>query len=503
MLAQIKASIDKFRQRPAFFIRNTFFSYNDLGQTVSRIRKAIEQHALPSERMIGFLTYDDFETYCSAVAVLFTKFAFVPIDPANPLDRNVSIIEQAQIKTLLSSVNDTNIRTHCESRGIQFITTSELQHSEVTLSLPEVRQSDLAYLLFTSGSTGVPKGVPLSRRNLYEFMNAFIALGYDINENDRVLQMFDLTFDLSLMSYLAPLCRGACVYTVPPGGIKYADIYTLLDEQRITVALMVPSILAHLRPYLDEIRLPDMRYSMFCGEALYADVASDWMKCVPNARVQNVYGPTEATIFCLAYDMSRKGSIKNFNSIVCIGKPMDNMAATVVDESLKPVRRGEKGELCLTGFQLTDGYWRNPEKNREAFFTLLEDGVERRYYRTGDVAFVDGEGDFMFAGRLDHQVKIQGFRVELSEIEHHAREFASTNNVAAVASDGSDAGHVMIHLFVENFPGRVEEIERYLETKVPKYMIPSEIHNITAFPLNVNGKIDRRALLKAVKDRQG
>jgi amino acid adenylation domain-containing protein len=503
MLAQIKGSIEKFQHRDAFFIRNTFFSYNDLAQTISKIRTAIERHASSSERMIGFLTYDDFETYCSAVAILFTKFAFVPIDPANPLDRNVSIIEQAEIRTLLSSVNDEKIRTYCASQGVQFMNTSTLQNSEVNLSLPRLREDDIAYLLFTSGSTGLPKGVPLSRRNLDEFIKAFFALGYEINEHDRVLQMFDLTFDLSLMSYLVPLCRGACVYTVPPGGIKYAGVYTLLEEHRITVALMVPSILAHLRPYLEEIRLDDMRYSMFCGEALYADVALDWMRCVPNARVQNVYGPTEATIFCLTYDMDRRGGTKNCNGIVCIGKPMDNMEAIVVDEKLKPVGRGEKGELCLTGFQLTDGYWKNPEKNREAFFALVEDGIERKYYRTGDIAFVDEEGDFMFGGRLDHQVKIQGFRVELSEIEHHARDFARTSNVAAVASDASDSGHVMIHLFIENFPGKVDDVGRYLETKVPRYMIPSEIHNISMFPLNVNGKIDRRALLKLVKDRQG
>ena len=501
MLDQIQASVEKFPQRNSFFIRNTFFSYRDLGETISKIRRAIEQHASPAEQLIGFLTYDDFETYCSALGMLFTKFGFVPIDPANPLDRNISIIEQAEIRTLLSSVNDADIQAYCAAQGIRFINTSVLPNAPIDLPLPKVVASDLAYLLFTSGSTGIPKGVPLSRQNLYEFMNAFFALGYDLNEQDRVLQMFDMTFDLSLMSYLAPLCRGACVYTVPPGGIKYSDVYTLLDEQRITVALMVPSIIAHLRPYLAEIRLEDMKYSMFCGEALYADVALEWMKCVPNARVQNVYGPTEATIFCLTYDLDRDGAKKTFNGIVCIGKPMENMDAIVVDEDCKPVRAGEKGELCLTGFQLTDGYWKNPGKNREAFFTLHEQGVESRYYRTGDIAFVDEEGDFLFGGRLDHQIKIQGFRVELSEIEHHAREFAKTSNVAAVASDGAGTGNVRIYLFVENYAGAVEEIARYLETKVPKYMLPSAIHSVATFPLNVNGKLDRKALLLTVKER--
>jgi D-alanine--poly(phosphoribitol) ligase subunit 1 len=499
MLREIRDAIEKFQQRPAFFIQNTSFSYADVARTASKIKKAVEQQATSSERMIGFLTYDDFESYCSAVAILFTRFGFVPINPENPIDRNASVIGQAEIRTILSSRRDPKLESHCEQQGIRLIDTSALDGCEIDLAVPNVQGDDIAYLLFTSGSTGVPKGVPLSRQNLYEFMNAFFALGYDMDETDRVLQMFDMTFDLSLMSYLAPLCRGACVYTVPPGGIKYASVYTVLEEQKISVALMVPSIITHLRPYFDEIRLDEMKYSLFCGEALYEDVAREWMNCVPHARVQNVYGPTEATIFCLTYDMSRKGNGKSFNGIVCIGRPMENMGAIVVDESLRPVKAGEKGELCLTGLQLTNGYWKNPERNKEAFFTLDDGGVERRYYRTGDVAFRDTEGDFMFGGRLDQQVKIQGFRVELSEIEHHVREFTGAANVAAVADDSGGVGNIVIHLVVAGNSVDVNAISKYLEMKVPKYMIPAAIHKLDALPLNVNGKTDRKALLRMVK----
>jgi len=371
MLDQIKSSIDKYPSRNSFFIQNKFYSYKELAETVAKIKKAVEKNASSSERMIAFLTFDDFETYCSAVAVLFTKYAFVPVNPDNPIDRNASILEQADIKTVLSSKNDENIKAYCVSKGITFINTSELIPNGTEISLPDITQDDIAYLLFTSGSTGVPKGVPLSRKNLYEFMIAFFALGYDINENDRVLQMFDMTFDLSLMSYFAPLMKGACVYTVPFGGIKYTHVYTLLEEQEITVALMVPSIIAYLRPYFEEIRLEKMRFSLFCGEALYEDIVTEWMNCVPNARVQNVYGPTEATIFCLTYDLNRDTSKnKSMNGIVCIGKPMDNMGSIVVDENMKPVKPGEKGELCLTGFQLTPGYWKNPEKKQRSFLYI-------------------------------------------------------------------------------------------------------------------------------------
>ena len=501
MLDQIKKTIETFPERNSFYINDKFFSYSDLGKAVSKIKTCIEKIVSSEEKLIGFLEYDDFETYASAVSILFTKYAFVPINPENPKERNSSILDQSEIKTVLSSRNDEKILELCKQKGINFIITSELTETDYNVTLPAAKEDDLAYLLFTSGSTGVPKGVPLTRKNLFSFMDAFFALGYKMTEEDRVLQMFDMTFDLSLMSYLAPLCKGACVYTVPPGGIKYNLVYTLLEEQEITVALMVPSIIAFLRPYFEEMHFEKMKYSLFCGEALYEDVVLEWAKCIPNALVQNVYGPTEATIFCLTYDVQREpGKNKSYNGIVCIGKPMMNMGAIVVDENQKQVGRGEKGELCLTGFQMTPGYWKNPEKSKEAFFDLEVDSELKRYYRTGDIAFLDDDNDFMFGGRLDHQVKIQGFRVELSEIEHHAREFTKISNIACVASDNTGAANIRLHLFVENYEGNSEDINAYLLTKVPKYMIPSSIKVLPVFPLNVNGKIDRKALLKIAEN---
>jgi len=294
------------------------------------------------------------------------------------------------------------------------------------------------------------------------------------------------------MSYLIPLTIGACVYTVPSGEIKFTAAYSILEDHEITVALMVPSILSFLQKYYDEIRLEKMKYSLFCGEALYYDLTKGWAECVPNALIQNVYGPTEATIFCLTYNWNRASVNKNINGIVCIGKPMNNISAIIVDSDFKPVAAGVHGELCLSGNQLTAGYINNPEKNREAFFKLAVDGDEQIFYRTGDICYVDEEGDFMFIGRLDNQVKIQGFRVELSEIEHHAREFMKSTNAVALTSQNS-GGNTLIHLFVENYYNP-EELTAFLKTKLPPYMIPNEIRSLQKFPLNMNGKTDRNAL---------
>ena len=236
--------------------------------------------------------------------------------------------------------------------------------------------------------------MPLTVNNLNSFLVAFFALGYRIDHHDTFIQMFDMTFDLSIMSYFAPVCIGACVYTVPFDVIKYMHVYQLLEQYGITFTLLVPSILTNLRPYFQEIRLEKMRYSLFCGEALYEDVTLEWSKCLPNAVIQNVYGPTEATIFCMTYDVKKENN-KSLNGILSIGKPMKNMAAMIADENFHPLTANEKGELCMTGAQITTGYWKNDQKNKESFF----EWEHKRYYRTGDLCFCDEDGDYYYSGR--------------------------------------------------------------------------------------------------------
>ncbi len=502
MLDKIKNSYDKYPDRNAFYIAGESYNYNDFAQIVSNIRHYLEINYKAKASLVGFLIYDDLETYCSAFGTLYAGMGFVPLNPDNPIDRNVSIIQQAGLKVILTSTDNLELQKLAEAEGFTLVNTKLLNKARINLTVPKFNEDEIAYILFTSGSTGTPKGVPLSRRNLSSFVNAFFKLGYDLKEDDRFLQMFDLTFDLSIMSYVIPLCIGACVYTIPAGGVKYAAVYSLLEEQEITFSLMVPSILTYLRPYFSEIRLDKLKYSLFCGEALYVDIINEWAKCVPNSMIQNVYGPTEATIFCSTYTIPGEiSNIKNFNGSVCIGQAMDGMELAIFDENNSIVRQGEKGELCLQGEQLTPGYLNNPTKNEESFFVTTINGVQKRYYRTGDIAFEDLDGDFLYSGRKDFQIKIQGFRVELGEIEHHVRQYTKLNNVAAVAFEKSP-GLVQIHLFVEDYAGEISEIKMHLKSQVPTYMIPAEISSIHSFPLNVNGKVDRKALLKIAENKK-
>ena len=175
-------------------------------------------------------------------------------------------------------------------------------------------------MLFTSGSTGVPKGVPYTSQNINSTLDSFFALGYSLSENDRFLQMFELTFDMSMLSYLPAWCIGASVHTLDNSGIKYLNAVRVMQEQDISVVTMVPSTLQLLKPYFPQIKLPAIRYCQLGGEPLYADIAELWMTCIPNAQLINISGPCETTMACMSYTLNRDFSKnKSHKDILAFG----------------------------------------------------------------------------------------------------------------------------------------------------------------------------------------
>ncbi|WP_106794572.1 amino acid adenylation domain-containing protein [Aquimarina sp. Aq78] len=488
LISNIQKSIEDNYDRNAFCIRNEYYNYKNFAQVVSDIRQAIHTSVEKTEVIIGLVTNDDIETYASIIALWMEGKAYVPLNPEFPVNRNHTVIEQAGIKTILDSSIDKVFNDY------NTILIKKLPTSEINLCpVDHISGEDLAYIFFTSGTTGTPKGVPITFSNLSGFTEAFWKLDYELTNADRCLQMFELTFDLSVLSYLAPILKGACTYTIPKDEIKYSYIFELMEDYKLTFALMVPSILHYLRPYFDEIDCPDMKYSLFCGEALPLDVTEEWSKCLPNATIANVYGPTECTIFCTDYTYKREETNKTHNGVLTIGKDMFNTTTIIVDGDNNEVKTGEKGELCLSGVQLTSGYWKNEEKNKEAFFFKDYNGKETRFYRTGDLCTVDEEGDILYLGRVDFQAKIQGFRVELSEIEFHSKTSLDKMNVVAIAF-ANNMNTTEIGLVIESQKFETDQLLDELKTKLPQYMIPTQIRFIDSFPLNTNGKTDRKKL---------
>jgi D-alanine--poly(phosphoribitol) ligase subunit 1 len=475
-------SSELFAERPAFCIDEKLYSYNQLKERIELLYSLVINS---KSEVVGIFTHDHIDTYASIWAIWLAGKSYVPLNPNSPQDLNDRIKNQLDLDLILDANQTSTLQSTSSDK--------DFWHS---IDADVFDDNKIVYVLFTSGSTGVPKGVPITGGNLAGFVDAFWKMGYQLSEQDKGLQMFELTFDLSVMSYLIPQLKGGCVYTVPKDCLKFAYIFDLLTEQELTLALMVPSMLKLLRPYFDEIECPKLKYSLFCGEALHAELIESWSKCIPNARIDNVYGPTENTIFCTYYTYQRGQHVEAHNGVLSIGVSMPNNSCKVFNDDLQLAEPNQIGELCLAGVQLTPGYHKNDELNSMAFFIYddKESGEKIRYYKTGDLCIQLIDGNINYIGRKDSQVKIQGFRVELSEIEFQAKSaFDSFKNLVCIVIEDKNSNNE-IYLVIEGQPFDLTHLKGHLKETLPWYMIPKDILFMETFPLNTSGKIDKKAI---------
>jgi len=484
--------------RNAFYIAGSWHTYGELASLVAGIQVLLDGTGTDGEH-VGVYVQDDIRTYASILAAWFSGKGFTPVNPLFPAGRNRRIMEQLGLKTVLHSGGYTGSP---EPDGVSFVSTGDVRPQVGrTPELADFSRDRDAYVLFTSGSTGEPKGVRISFQNVHAFVRDFINYPlYDFNREDRFLQIYDLSFDASVHCYTVPLVVGACVFTVPPGAIKYLAAYKLMQEMELTFVKMPPSTLSYLRPYFSKVRLPRLKYCLLGGEAFPADLVEEFAPCIPHALIQNVYGPTEVTVNCLIYDWripGEKGRKKQMNGTGSIGRGFGTNATLVAGASGEPASPGTEGELLVAGEQVSPGYWKNEELNNRSFMIREEGGKPLRYYRTGDWALEDEEGDLMFLGRKDGQVQVRGYRVELGEIEHLARTFLDGVNVMALGLR-KGSGDVRICLAVESAEFSRDGLRDHLAAHLPPYMVPESIVSIPEFPRQVSGKTDRKKIIDMV-----
>jgi D-alanine--poly(phosphoribitol) ligase subunit 1 len=487
LLNKLATNFNQYQNRTAFCIEQQWYTYQGLLEKVVGISQIIRELGVDAQSPVGIVTTNHLETYASIVALWFNRLVFVPLSPSNPKDRNANMMEQTALKYILS-YDKKEAEEACDIGNKQLIETRSLRSTKA-LSLPSgAGPDDLLYILFTSGSTGVPKGVPITKSNLEAYIHAFLGIGYALNEEDRFLQIFDFTFDVSVQSYMIPLYLGASIYTVPQKGIRFLAALKILQQHQITFAKLVPSTLQFFKPYFNRIQLPHMRYSLFSGEGLPDSIVAEWAQCVPNAIIENHYGPTEATIDCL-YHRWVGDEDPSYNGILAIGKLYEGMQALIMKEGQVVEEVGEKGELWVSGPQVTPGYWKNEEKNKAGFSIV----GGKRYYKTGDIVFLNEQNIYLFCGRRDNQVQLQGYRVELGEVEHHIKQIIAAHIVVDVIEA---SGITSLVLFVEGHQDQRLKVDTLLRERLPHYMIPAKIIYLEQFPRTLSGKTDRKQLRK-------
>lgn len=461
-------------------IADKTYHYHDLKSIVRNQMGLLR--SIPSRR-IGIFIDDSIEMYSAILACWFLNKAYVPINPDYPINRIKEIIETAELEFFWANES----RQFPELENL--ITILKYSNNQANLELdykPSIDLEQEAYILFTSGTSGKPKGVPISHKNLQAFFEGFFDLGYSLSNQDRFLQMFDLTFDLSVMSFAVPLVLGASFYPLEKKLIKPLALYNALSNYNITFALMVPSVVNMLEPYKEDINLNHLKYSQFCGEAFKTHQLNSWIDCAPNSQIDNVYGPTEATIYCSRYTAHPiETELLHRNGVVCIGKEMKRSVFFVDDN----------GILILGGDQVSVGYLKADEDQKRKFY--LKNNLWN--FVSGDLGIKDN-GQFYCLGREDDQVKIQGFRVELSEVEHGFNRLYPTSKSFAVANFEKEG--TVIYLFIQKNASEESissSILSNLSKELPTYMLPKKVIFVDEFPLNANGKIDKKILLKWLK----
>ncbi len=486
----LKDIIQAYRNYPnhvAFTIATTSYTYKEVFNRVWGIMLRLQN---TPENIIGIMAGNYIETYASILAVLLSGKTYVILHPDYPYSRNKSIMESTDMKVLLHAHASGTL--DALPSGIERISTSELRSEQTDFTMQEIELEEYknAYIIFTSGSTGTPKGVPISWKNLNAFYSAYRQLGWNLGPGDRMLQMFELTFDVSIVSTLYPLTLGAGIYTVGNDKLKYMSVYELMEDEALTCVAMPPSLLQFLSPYFNEILLPKLKYLIVTAEAAHADLLQRFRACAPNAEFINLYGPTEATIYCTAYKIPQD-NCKQHNGMIAIGKPFDRIDAIIMDEDGNPAPTDVQGELWISGPQVMQGYWLDEEKSQQVL-TLFNG---KKYYKTGDLCTMDSDGDIIYRGRKDYQIKVQGFRVELSEIEYQTKRFFPQATNAVVVPRKEEDGGCQLHLFIDSTDCNRNKLLQHLKQHLPTYMLPTEIHLLKELPLNTSGKIDRKILM--------
>lgn len=507
---------DTFPERPALEIGGVTWRYAELAQRAAEIARTLAQRAPRVEPpLTAVFASRTLTAFAGVLASLFRGHGFVPLNPAFPITRTRAMLDRSEAASVVvdrGALPQLDELLAGAARRLCVLVPDELDVRALAGRHPRHRvlgagdllpadgwrlpeAGPIAYLLFTSGSTGVPKGVAVSQANVVEFVAAMVER-YTVSVTDRFSQMFDLTFDLSVFDMFVAWQRGACVVCPTPQQKMLPARF--IGEARLSIWFSVPStgLLLERLGLLKPGAFPALRLSLFCGEALPAGLAAAWQRAAPNSTVENLYGPTELTIACTRYRWDElRSAAQCVNGLVPIGEPIGEMQALVVDEALAEVPPGASGELLMTGPQLTLGYWRDPERTRAAFVTPpARHGV---YYRTGDRVRRPRPGEpLVYLGRKDLQVKVQGYRVELGEVEAAVRDEARVARAVAVGWPLTNSGAEGVVAFVADAQVDAGALLTRLRARLPAYMTPSEIRIVDDWPLDANGKVDRNALAR-------
>ena len=511
---------DGSKLHPAIRINNENMTYEELYLKALKLASILKDNGAYGET-VAIVGHRNFSTYVCILGVLFAGCNYTPINPKTPKLKILEILSNSTVNYFIgdyvsitqlqnqignSNLIDKSIITplcSLKDKEVQnWMGKTDIDKIDPLLNPVDCDDSYLAYVLYTSGSTGKPKGVQVTRKNLFSYLKA-VDLLWNVPNGFRMSQFHDLSFDPSVSDIFYTFCNKGTLCVVPENEMMLPSDFIV--REKIDIWSSVPTIGLFMLNMgkLAYGKYPDLKIVRHAGEPFPVALAESWHHATPNASIENHYGPTESTIdVCRhVYDHKSENSIFN-NNILPIGKSFPKMKIAIVSDDLEEiVEKNHRGEIVFCGPQVSNGYLNDQSKTDENFVKLSLDNFEKVWYKSGDVGYINTNGDIECVGRKDSQIKIGGRRVEIGEIEAALSLIDATRNAVVVPYRDDSEVVVGCVAFVLNNLTTVDinKIRKECAPILDIVFFPKKIISIKVFPRSQSGKIDRKALEQIAK----
>lgn len=467
-------------------------TYRELNSRANYLAQHLQNNGVVKGEVVGIAMTHSVELVVSMLAILKCGAVYLPIDDNNPGARNQKYLELAKVKVLV--VKDSISREYANK--IKVVSNSNIPIFDMSLDSfvsVDSDKNDGAYIMFTSGSTGDPKGVLVPHRAIIRLV---IDANYlEVKQEDRILQLAPPSFDASTLEFWGALLNGAILVPYSSDSLDPNTLKSDIENNRITILWLTAALFHLITDKFIEVIKP-LRVLLAGGDVLNPKYVNRVLETIPGITLINGYGPTENTTFTCCHVMTAENKPENN---VPIGKAISGTDIHILDENLQPVGKGEVGELYASGLGVALGYINSSDKDN-SFFTN-EEIAEGIIYRTGDLVSENSQGEIKFVGRRDNQVKIRGFRVSLEEVKTSIVEMDCVSD-ALVTTKKFDSGDQLLVAYVQLKKGSdvsVKKLKEELSTIVPDYMIPDKFIFNDELPINENGKIDKKKILSTTQ----
>jgi len=475
----------------ALVFKEKTLTYRLLNERSSQLAMTLRNKGIGKNDIVGIMVKRSLEMIIGLLAIVKAGGSYLPIDPDYPEARITYMLDDSKTRVLITQ-KDLYNKIHFEGEFVDI--NNDDNYSKDCSNLQVINlPKDLLYIIYTSGSTGNPKGVMIEHKAICNFIKGVTDI-IDFSSNNTILALTTISFDIFVLETLLPLAKGLKVVIADENQQRDPKLLSeVIINNNVDMLQITPSRLKILMSSPKNLFcLRSLKVIMIGGEQLPQKLL-DELKKVTSARIYNMYGPTETTIWSTIKDLT---DCKEVN----IGKPIANTRIYIVDNENKAVDVGQEGELCIAGDGLARGYLNRPELTSEKFIQNPFVPTEKMY-KTGDVARWLPDGDIDCLGRIDHQVKIRGFRIELGEIENQLSKISGVDDCVVIAKENSYGDKVLVAYYVSDREFTVAEYKSYLGNNLPEYMIPSFYVRLHSLPMTPNGKVDRKALPEPSEDR--